>query len=97
MENRTETYDGKGNLLSLVDTRTLAGEKARRIAALKAATGEAILAIYPVYKQSNAALGVYSKQETQAIKEGIQTLRMACDAREALMSACKTLEELDAL
>jgi hypothetical protein len=97
MEKKLETYDGNGNLLSVVDNRTLAGEKARRIADLKAVAGDRILSAYPMYKQQNAALGLYSADECQQIKDGIQAFRADCDALEVAINACKTLAELDAI
>lgn len=86
-----------GVLVETIDTRTLEGEKARRIAVIKAKTGEDILAAYPTYKQQNAALGLYSAEETQAIKDGIQALRIDCDSKEALVNACTSLSQLDGL
>jgi hypothetical protein len=94
IEERHEIY-ANGQLVSVTDTRTLAGEKARRIAAIKEQAGEAILAAYPAYKQQNAALGIYSAEEIAAIKAGIQTIRGECDTRETVINACNTLAELD--
>jgi hypothetical protein len=96
MEYREEIY-AKGQLVSVVDTRTLAGEKARRIAICKQVAGDAIAETYPAYKQHNAALGICSPQAVQAIKEGVQALRTVCDTQEAAIHACESLAELDGL
>lgn len=94
---RLETYDGNGNLISVVDTRTVEGEKARKIADIKYKAGEDILEAYPIYKQQNAAMGLYDEAKCQEIKDGIQTIRADCDAQEAVINECESLEELDAL
>ncbi len=96
MEHKIEIYKN-GTLVSVEDTRTLAGEKSRRIALVKEETGNAILEAYPIYKQNNAALGLYSAEECQAIKDGIQALRDASNAKEAAINACESLTELDGL
>ena len=86
-----------GKVIEVVDTRTVEGEKSRRIADAKAMTGEKILAAYPIYKQQNAALGIYDEAKCQEIKDGIQAFRADCDAGEAAINECETLEELDAI
>lgn len=96
MEERILTYEN-GVLVNITDTRTLEGEKARRIEAVKTQAGEAILAAYPMYKQQNAALGLYSEEQAQAIKDGIQALRDDANTKEAAINACETLAELDGL
>lgn len=84
-------------VIEVVDNRTLEGEKARRIEAVKTQAGETILAAYPMYKQQNAALGLYSEEQAQAIKDGIQALRDDANTKEAAINACETLAELDGL
>ena len=83
--------------INRVDTRTVAGQKLLRIAEIKRVAGEAILAAYPVYKQQNAALGLLTPEETQAVKDGIQAIRDDVASAEAAINACETLVELDAL
>lgn len=93
---RKVTYEN-GVIVEIVDDRTLEGAKLDLIYMIREKCGEDILAAYPAYKQSNAALGLLSPEETQAIKDGIQALRNECNAKEAAINACTTLEELDAL
>lgn len=83
--------------VSRVDTRVLETEKQFIIAALKEAATARILEKYPQFKQINAALGVYSAEEAQAITDGIIAIRSEVNAKEAAINACKTLQELDAL
>lgn len=81
----------------VTDTRTVEGQKPIKIAQLKEAASARILVQYPIFKQINAALGVYSAEVAQAITDGIIAARMEVNAKEAAINACETLDELDGL
>ena len=93
---RKITYQN-GQIVEVVDTRNLEEAKAEMIAMLKEDASARILGQYPTFKQTNAALGIYSAEEAQAITDGIITIRMEVNAKEAAINACETLEELDGL
>ena len=48
----------------------------------------------PLYKQQNAALGLYSTEETAAIKKWISSVQGAVNEIESSINACATQEEL---
>lgn len=96
MEMLVRTYQD-GQVVEVEDTRTLAGQKAIKIASIKEEASAKLLEKYPAFKQINAALGVYSNEVAQAITDGIIAIRMEVNAKEAAINACETLAELDAL
>ena len=93
---RKITYQN-GQIVEVVDTRKLEEAKAEMIAMLKEDASARITAQYPTFKQINAALGVYSAEEAQAITDGIITIRTEVNAKEAAINACETLAEMDGL
>ena len=93
-EQHIKVYEN-GVLVEVIDTRTLGGEKARRIASAKEQAGVEILEKYPEYKQRNAMLGLLSDEEVLQIKTGIQEIRGRCSSMESTINACQSLAELD--
>ncbi len=90
------TYEN-GQEVSREDTRTLEGQKIVRRAIINEATSAAILEAYPAYVQQNSALGLYTEEETQAVKSGIQLLRAAGKEKKDAINACSSLVDLDNL
>lgn len=75
----------------------LAEIKEARIAGVKARAGNNITKQFPLFKQINAALGVYDELKKNEIVALITAERDECDTREAAINACTTIEELDNL
>lgn len=96
IEERHEIY-ANGVLVSVTDTRTLAGEKARRIEQLKIAFSDSINEAYPPYKQSNAALGIMDAAEAEALRLGIQNMRIQYEAKKSAINNASDLQELDTI
>lgn len=75
-------------------TGSLEDNIAGRIYDLKVFCNQYIGDKYPVWKQNNAALGVYSEAKTKAIKESVASLISQCDAYEQQLLKSTTLEEV---
>ncbi|MBF0212273.1 MAG: hypothetical protein HQM00_01775 [Magnetococcales bacterium] len=73
--------------------KPLAEVRAALVAQLKDEVQELILAAAPDYKQRNAALGIYTPEEAEAIRSVIRTHRDACNATEAAILAAETGHE----
>lgn len=65
----------------------LAAAKASRITKIKAEASSRILAAYPAWKQSNAALALMSAEDITALKAGITAIRDASNTAEAAVAA----------
>lgn len=68
--------------------------KAQRVALVKQEAADRILAAYPSWKQSNAALGLYDAAETQAIRDGINAIRQASNEAESAVNALDDVAEV---
>lgn len=80
---RQVTMDKFGNVISTVDERVFYTIVQERLAYIREQAKEDILAAAPEYKQSNAALGLLSAEETQDIKDAIQEVRTKSNTKEA--------------
>lgn len=90
---RVQLRDGREIVVRERVARTdLEAVKAEFISRLKAQTTAAILAQAPEFKQRNAALGVYSAEEAEAIRQVILTNRATCDAKEAAILAAPSVQ-----
>jgi len=96
MEELIKIYEDNV-LIEVIDTRTVAGQKAARIQQIKDAAKAEILDKYPEYKQRNALLGLLSDAEIEEIKVGIQDIRTQASDKENLINSCQSLQELDSL
>lgn len=75
-------------------TAELAAAKAWRIEKSKQEAQDLIYAQYPIWKQANAAMGLYSAAENQAIKDGIQVHRSNQDAAENTINSLTTVADV---
>jgi hypothetical protein len=82
------------NIIEFSDTRELLPEKALKLKQLKLEATKDIEANAPQYKQINAALGLYSTEETEVIQTVIIQARLRMDSLEAALCAAKTLDEV---
>jgi hypothetical protein len=69
--------------------------KANKIWGAKSMASKIILDKYPVYKQINASLGLYSAEETQEIKQFIASVISIVDQCEQQVELATTSEELE--
>jgi len=65
----------------------LAAAKAARVAKVKTEAEARILADYPLWKQTNAALGGYDTPTTDALKAAIAAIRTASNTAESDIAA----------
>jgi hypothetical protein len=70
-----------------IDERVFSLVKENQLNAVRSRAMELILDFAPEYKQRNAALGLLSQQETDAIKNHIQTIRTQSNQKEAAIEA----------
>jgi len=68
---------------TLIDLRVFSIVKQNQIKAIKDRAMELILEKAPEYKQRNAALGLLSNEETDKIKQDIQSIRILSDQKES--------------
>lgn len=68
--------------LEIIDDRIFEDCKTFHIGRIKKLATERILELAPEHKQRNAALGLLSQEETDAIKSTIQTIRDAVNFAE---------------
>ena len=68
---------------TLIDLRVFSIVKQNQIKAIKHRAMELILEKVPEYKQRNAALGLLSNEETDKIKQDIQSIRILSDQKES--------------
>lgn len=80
-----QEYDTNGVLIRTIDRRIFADVVAFQLAHFQTMATQEILAFAPEHKQRNAALGILSQEETQAITEGIMDVREHCQNCEALV------------
>jgi len=67
------------------------------LARLRAAASAWIYAAAPEHKQRNAALGLYSEAEAQAIRDAVAAGRAAYATAEAAVLAAQTVAEVEAV
>ncbi len=79
-------YDSNGVLLRIIDRRRFADLVEFQLAHFKTMATEEILAFAPEHKQRNAALGILTQSETQAIIKKIVDIRNHCHNCEALVA-----------
>lgn len=91
---RIESYNAKTSQVDVQFTGDINAEKQERIKDLKERCSVAILKICPVFKQTNAALGIYDKTKTQEIKDNIQAYKNYCDTKETEINAALTCEDV---
>jgi hypothetical protein len=96
MTNRVEIFKN-GERISLVDRRDFLLEQKYRLEVWRASISEAILTRFPVYKQNNAALGILTETESEAIREGIISLRKIHDDHSEAIQSRTSLKDLDDL
>ena len=68
--------------LEIIDDRVFEDCKTFHLERIKKSATERILELAPEYKQRNAALGLLTQGETDAIKSTIQTIRNAVNLAE---------------
>jgi hypothetical protein len=91
---RVESKDARTNKITVTYIGTLEESKQFRLEDARDRCKVAILALYPDYKQMNAALGLYSNSVILEIKTGIQAHRTYCDNIEVLINSATSLEEV---
>ena len=79
-------YSDDGTVI-ITDTRIFFKCKEFALQQLRKQAMEKILEFAPEYKQRNAALGLLSPEETDTIKNHIQTIRTASNIKEAEIAA----------
>lgn len=85
------------NILEEITTsiNTLEYQKIKRIEKLKEKTSAEIYAVYPVFKQNNMALGIYSEDERQEMVNFIVSKKMECDEIETKILNANNIQELN--
>lgn len=79
-------FNGDGSI-TIIDERVFSDCKEYSLQQLRKLAMEKILQFAPEYKQRNAALGLLSPEETDAIKNHIQIVRTASNIKEAEIAA----------
>lgn len=74
----------------------LAVAKETRVAGIKLEAMTRILAAYPDWRQRNCALGFYNATTTQAIKDGVNSIRNASNSAEAAVTALASVAAVEA-
>lgn len=80
------TYDKNGNE-TRIDGRVFSNCVENQLKFIREHAAELILSIAPEYKQRNAALGLLSQADTDALKAHIQDIRNQSNALEAQVNA----------
>lgn len=70
-----------------IDYRVFSQLKQYQLEYIKEQAKQSILNVVPDYKQRNAALGLLSAEETQTIKDHIQSVRNISNQKEAQIQA----------
>lgn len=91
---RVESKDVRTEQVKVTYIGTLEESKQFRLEDARDRCKVAILALYPDYKQMNAALGLYSNTKAQEIRNGIQSYRQHCDAIESAIDSAATHEDV---
>lgn len=94
---KIDRYDGEGNLIESIDTRTLEFTKEQRVLYIKEQCTTYILENFPEFKQRNAGMGIYEPEENDRIIDGVKSCIMRCDFLEAAINACTTNDEVDVI
>ena len=84
MRECTTNLDGTE---TCVDTRVFSQIKTLQLEYIRETAKQLIFAVAPEYKQRNAALGLLSLEETEEIKNHIQTIRTISNQKEAQIQA----------
>jgi hypothetical protein len=80
-------YDSKTGQQTVIDNRIFSECVAFQLKHIRDRAGELILAAAPEHKQRNAALGLLSEEETQALKDHIQSTRNQSNEKESQILA----------
>lgn len=80
-------YDSKTGETTVIDNRVFSQCVAKQLEYIRQSAAEQILALAPEHKQRNAALGLLSEEETQAMKTHIQSTRAQSNQKEAQILA----------
>jgi hypothetical protein len=80
-------YDADTNQQVTIDHRDFDAVKAFQLERVKERAGILILEVAPIYKQSNAALGLLSQEESDALKNAIQAIRTQSQTMEDAINA----------
>jgi hypothetical protein len=94
---KLEKYGPNGELLEVIDTRTLEFAKEDRIRLLKYEGTIYIETNYPDFKQRNAAMGIYDEAENTRIISGVKACIDRIKELEAQINACSTNDEVDTI
>lgn len=86
-----------GTIRALTSEEKLARYKASKIELLKIAGREAVYTHAPEYKQANAALGIYSQEETELIRAWIQSVRSIVNEKEAAIENTQDKAAVDSV
>jgi hypothetical protein len=73
------------------------GKAKEKLQKLKDKASEIIYEKYPVFKQINASLGTYEATKNSKIKDYIKGIIAQVDKTEALLLACETKKDLEAI
>lgn len=75
--------------------KTLDQLKAEKLAVVKVLASNNIYASYPLFKQINAALGLYSQSVVDALKSKVESVKAQVDAYEQQILEATQEEDLD--
>lgn len=81
-------------LLEDLQAAELPAAKALRISRSKQEAQDRIYATYPIWKQANAAMGLYDATENQAVKDGVQAIRTAQATAETAINALTSVTDV---
>ena len=95
MGYRHETYDGEGNVIEVVDTRTLEEEKQRIIAELNRAVAKEMEEEVPFFEQVNVLEGRYDGKKSAKIRAKVQEIRGRYLAKRDEVMAMAKIEDVE--
>lgn len=90
-----ERYDQDGNILEQSDTRTLLGEKARRLRMIKELATRHINKEIPQWKLTNVALGIYDTDKNAEIIAQLQAHRATVADLEQQLADAEDMESTE--
>lgn len=93
---RQEIY-GIGQLPTILDSRELLGEQAKKYIEIKAECELEILNSAPIHKQLNALAGILTDAEALYYKQAIQTALALKDTLVTSILACTTIDDVEAI
>lgn len=80
-------YDSNTGQTTVIDNRVFSECVVNQLSYIRKTAAEMILAVAPEHKQRNAALGLLSEEETQSLKDHIQSTRTHSNQKEASIKA----------